>query len=42
MRLLFEIFVLPSFCLDDLEGEGLVDTELVFSVLSLEFVVEPL
>jgi hypothetical protein len=42
IRLFFEIFVLPSFCLDDLEGEGLVGTELIFSVLSLELVVEPL
>jgi hypothetical protein len=42
MRLFFEIFVLPSFCFEDLEGEGLIGTELFFSVLSLELVVEPL
>jgi hypothetical protein len=42
MRLLFEIFVLPFFYFEDLEGEELVGTELFFSVLSLELVVEPL
>jgi hypothetical protein len=42
IRLLFKILVLPSFYFEDLEGEGLVSTELFFSILSLELVVEPL